>query len=193
MIKPRDYDNVQASTYGDAELNAPVPGGHGVTILKAETGKDDYGDKLVLYFDIKEGSESDGYYKAKYERAKSYGDDAKWQGIFNQYIFTKDGQTNPFFKGLISSIEKSNPGYTWSWQEEMLKGKKLGLIFREEKFYGKKDGLLHSVVRPAWACDWDSYEAIPAPKPKEPKEPKNTAPLFETEMTPNDDDDDLPF
>ena len=44
-----------------------------------------------------------------------------------------------FFKGTITSIEKSNKGYTWDNDETKLKGKKIGLVLYEEE-YVKNDG-----------------------------------------------------
>ena len=38
------------------------------------------------------------------------------------------------FKGFIKSVEESNPGYVWNWDESTLKGKKVGLILQEEEF-----------------------------------------------------------
>lgn len=179
MNKPLDYDRAQAATYGDAGQQEPVsPGGHGVEILKAETGKDSYGDYLLLSFDIKEGSEYDDFFRKKYSRQldfartqteKKYGDPT-WQGTFRQYIYEKDGTTNKFFKGLITSIEKSNPPYKFNWDESTLKKKRLGLVFREEEFIGRNDQQKHTTVRAAWACDWDSFPDMPVPAIKKLKE-----------------------
>ena len=193
MIKPSDYDSVQAASYGDAEANAPQPGGHGCIIHKGAVVKDDYGEKLVLWFDIKEGSDSDGFYAKRYERDKQYAKDGaspKWRGEFKQPIYTKDNTTSPYFKGLIHSIEKSNPGYTWTWREDTLKGKRLGLVFREEEFIGKNDGQLHTTTRAAWACDWDSYPQMPAPNKKLLK--KDAAARQPQQLTPADEET-LPF
>ena len=38
------------------------------------------------------------------------------------------------FKTFTTSIEKTNPGYIWNWEENTLVGKKFGGIFGYEEF-----------------------------------------------------------
>ena len=38
----------------------------------------------------------------------------------------------PFFKGFITAVEKTNPGYTWDWDEKKLIGKNVIAVFGEE-------------------------------------------------------------
>ena len=49
-----------------------------------------------------------------------------------------DGLGTPFFKGLMTSIEKSNPGYSFPWgqqgNEKTLVKKKFGAIMGREEF-----------------------------------------------------------
>ena len=194
MIKPRDYDSAEARTSFAEDIPQPTPGGHGCIIYKAETVRDDYGEKMVLSIDIHENGEFDDYYKKRYNRALSFDKSAKWPGLYRQPILTKDGATSPFFKGLITSIENSNSGYRWNWDENSLKGKKVGMVFRPEQYKGKTDGAIHTTVRPAFACDYDSVDAMPVPKMKPYVEKKTSSSLFpETQMTPADSDPDLPF
>ncbi len=55
-----------------------------------------------------------------------------------------EGKQLPFFKGMISCIEKSNEGYEWNWDEKTLKGKKIGVLFGREQYMmnGQKNGRL---------------------------------------------------
>lgn len=46
----------------------------------------------------------------------------------------------PFFKGFITAIEKSNPGYKWDWDESKLVGKYAMAIVGEEEYL--KDGVV---------------------------------------------------
>ena len=194
MFKPRDYDTAQAAT-GEFVSAQLTPGGHGVLILKAEAVTlDRDGTKVPqihVYFDIAEGSEYDNYFKQKYEASKKFRPDtAKWQGIFRQNVYAQDGEsTNPYFKGLITSIENSNPMYKWTWDEHTLKGKKLGMVFRERDFEVPSTGEIKTTVEAAWACDWDAYESMPVPKKKE---LVKKTPAFPQQMTETQDDD-LPF
>ena len=39
-----------------------------------------------------------------------------------------------FFKGFITAVEKSNPGYQWDWDENKLIGKNVIAVFGEEEY-----------------------------------------------------------
>ena len=39
-----------------------------------------------------------------------------------------------FFKGFITAVEKSNPGYQWDWDESKLIGKNVIAVFGEEEY-----------------------------------------------------------
>lgn len=43
-----------------------------------------------------------------------------------------------FFKGFITAVEKSNPGYHWNWDEKTLIGKNVIAVFGDEEYV--KDG-----------------------------------------------------
>ena len=51
-----------------------------------------------------------------------------------------------FFKGFIKTIENSNVGYVWDWDETKLKGKKVCGVFQYEE-YEKQDGTKGIKVR----------------------------------------------
>lgn len=44
------------------------------------------------------------------------------------------GNGLPFFKGVLTSLEESNPGFRWNWDESTLVGKKVGGVFGREQF-----------------------------------------------------------
>lgn len=91
-------------------------------------------EQLVLLFDIAEG-EQKGFYQKQFDSRKRSNSDAKWSGVYKQFTHDKDNQVaNPFFKGVICSIEKSNNGYRWDWNEKSLVGKRFGGIFGREQF-----------------------------------------------------------
>ena len=86
--------------------------------------------------------------------------------MYYQSTKSTDGSTNGFYKGLIASIEKSNPGYTWNFDENTLIGKKVGFIFREEEFYGQK-GDVATATKPYQARSVDVIRAgVPVPEKK---------------------------
>lgn len=98
-------------------------------------------EMMVLCFDILEGSQKDGYVGVNYDYKDFYDKqfklrrqsdpNTKWGGIYRQLTH---GDSLPFFKGIITSIEKSNPGYRWNWDERTLVGKVVGGIFQREEF-----------------------------------------------------------
>lgn len=99
--------------------------------------------QLVLQIDIAEGDYKNYYsdlYSADLERI---GSNAKWRngGLFRQGW---EGKSLPYFRGLMTCIEKSNDGFYWgkdpkgsgaeNWDEKTLKGKKIGVLFGREQF-----------------------------------------------------------
>lgn len=138
MLKPLDYENVQAnSSY------TPLPaGGYVCRIMGVQEAATMNGKpSLHVSLDIAEGPEANRFtneYRADTRQ------DKKWDCIFRQTITTNDGGTNPFFKGLITAIEESN-GMTVQWTDNQeafaaqFKGKLVGVIFGREE-YEKNNG-----------------------------------------------------
>lgn len=107
-------------------------GGYILKILGANKEKSRNGqDMLVLSFDIVEGEYAD-YFTKKWKRAKEQGQDYKW-GCKYYLVIGNDGYEGRL-KALTTSVEKSNSGYTWYWNEESFVGKLVGGIFREEDY-----------------------------------------------------------
>lgn len=146
-MKPiHDYASARAYTGENERL--PV-GGHicqirGARCDTARNGK----EMLVLAFDIKEGGEYDGFYKRRFDRMKASNADAKWPGLYYAVTTNNEGGTNPMFKGLITCIEESNPGYQWNWNENSLNGKLVGFNFGEEEYKHQSTGEIRTNVKP---------------------------------------------
>ena len=64
--------------------------------------------------------------------------DKKWDNNAVRYLGF-EGDSVAFFKGFITSVENSNTGYKWDWDEAKLKGKKICGVFQYEE-YEKQDG-----------------------------------------------------
>ena len=84
---------------------------------------------LKITYDIVEGELKGHYTNLKKEKG--------WE--LPMFIASYKDSALPFFKGTITSIEKSNKGYAWDNDETKLKGKKIGLVLFEEE-YVKNDG-----------------------------------------------------
>lgn len=97
--------------------------------------------QIVILFDVAEGEYKD-FYKAQYEAARRMdAKSAKWKGVHKQIM---DGSSLPFFKGLMTSIERSNQGYIFPWgvegNEKTLVGKKFGAVMGREQFETRDGG-----------------------------------------------------
>lgn len=143
---------------------------------------------LEVDYDIDEG-ENKGYYAKNSQ--------GRWRGfIIRSY---KDSSL-PYFKGFITSVEKSNASYKWDWDEKKLIGKKIVVNFREEE-YVNKDGEVKTIVK---GFEFRSTESLKQGKVKthdklwtledQHKERPHTEPtITDTATGEKISDDDLPF
>ena len=197
MIKrPTNWDTVKE--FSDRQ-KLPL-GAYVCKIRKAAVQSNEYGDQLCILFDIAEGEHKD-YFDADFKANTRA--DKKWKGVLRQFVpldngSEKDEWTKSSFKGLITSVEKSNPGYAWNWDENSLNGKHVGILFRNEEWeYEGKNGW---AVRPFRAISTDSVRSgdytLPADKPL--KNKTVAAPSYGEYSSGgfseiSDDDGDLPF
>jgi len=188
MKKPQGYDETKA--YGEYEtLKA---GGYKCIIKKVVEEETTNGKKyLKVGFDIAEGEYKD-FYQKKF--AKDNRENPKWSGIWTVFEEGYEPNTaNQKFVGLITSVEKSNEGFEFNWKaennEETLKDKKVGLVFREEEFEGT-DGQVHTGVKPFYAISYEKAEETKIPNKKElPKKGEAYEDIINSSIT----DEELPF
>ena len=109
------------------EFERVVPGGYVCGITKVTDVPDQ--EYLMIEYDIAEGPKKN-YYRQLNE-AKGF-----WGGKF---VKSYKEKALPFFKGFITAVENSNPGYCWDNNELNLKRKLIGLVLGEEE-YRKHDG-----------------------------------------------------
>ena len=129
-----NYDKTHAYSEGN---RLPV-GGYVLKIMnvKEEVGQNGNSGQLVIAFDVAEGDQA-GFYQKNY--AAQTGEDKKWKGSTRLWIPKDDGSeqdewTKRKFKTFIVSVEDSNDGYHWDWDETKLKGKIVGGIFNEKEW-----------------------------------------------------------
>jgi len=182
MRKYDGYEQAEAFTW---EFETLEPGGYICKILKVQAKEKDYGTLLRIAFDIVEG-EHEGYYKRRFESKKQSNPDAKWPGMYYQTIKQDDLR---YFKGFMTSIETSNPGFKWNWDEKKLTGKLFGGIFGEEE-YEKTDGSIGTSVKCRFVR---SVDAIKEEKFKVPEKKRLQPSLNEPNYTTQDFEDELPF
>ena len=174
----------------------PLPaGGYVAKILNAKVEEYSWGEVLVISFDIAEGEYKDFFSKQYKENTR---EDKKWKGNFrltvpnegNQYF---DSQKRTF-GNAIWAIEESNPGYHWDWNEAALKGKMVGVLFRNRE-WEMSDG------RSGWStecCTFVSVEDVRTgnfkqPKDKALKRKESYSSNQFSEMVEIDSTEDLPF
>lgn len=167
--KPEGYDESWAAT---EEAQALPAGCYVCAIRQVTTQTVNEREQFVVLFDIAEGEQKD-FYQKQYDAARATQPDAKWRGIYKQYM---DGSSLPFFKGLIVSIEKSNPGYSFPWgvrsNEKTLAGKKFGAVMGREQFQAS-DGTLKWATKIVQVRSLDGLKSaeIPEDKPYVPQGP----------------------
>lgn len=186
-MKPIQNFTVEKST------SSTLPaGGYTATIINQKIDRYDWGEVLVLSFDI-----NDGEYKNFF--TKQYNDntreDKKWKG--NLRLTVPDENSKYFesnkrvFSNAIWAIENSNEGYKWNWDEKTLEGKKVGVLFRNKEW--EKDG------QTGWTtecCAFESVENIKNGNFKMPKDKplkKATQSSYFTDIKNVDSGEDLPF
>ena len=191
--KPNNWNEVQE--FSDRQ-KLPL-GAYVCKVKQVRIQDNSYGSQLCMLFDIAEG-EYAGYFQKDF--ASNTAQDKKWRGVLRVWIPADDGSekdeiTKRSFKGMVTSFEKSNPGYVWDWNENSLVGKQVGVLFRNEEWdYNGKHGW---AVRPFRAISVDVVrdESYTLPKDKPLSAAANVAPT-----NPNlgngfveVEDDDLPF
>lgn len=138
----KDFDKVEAKGMDDFK-GLPI-GAYECVIKDArlnhneETGK----NTLKISIDIASGEYKDYFLKA-YETDTRV--DRKWNNNAIRYI-AYEGDNVSYFKGFITTVENSNVGYKWNWEESTLKGKKVCGVFQYEE-YEKQDGTKGIKVR----------------------------------------------
>ena len=163
--KPNNWESVQEFTEREKlPLGAYVCKVKGVRVEAS-----DYGEQLVIQFDIAEGEYAD-FYKREY--AANTMANKKFKGVHRVWLPRDDGSekdewTKSTFKGMCTAFEKSNPGYVWNWNEQTLIGRMIGILFRNEEW--EYDGKTGWAVRPFRAISADTVRSgdytLPKDKP----------------------------
>ena len=140
MKKIENWDSIETNEY--IENEKLKLGGH-ICIIKNVKNYNHNGiDKISLELDIAEGDQKD-FYQKKYDER---GDNAKFwdDGATLSFVAepTED-KDKSYIKGLIKAIESYNSNYKWDWDEEKLKGKKIGVNFSLKEYQGS-DGNIYT-------------------------------------------------
>ena len=131
ITKPQGYDEAPAYTGEFASLPAGL---YVCEILGVKQEEHNGHSRFVMQFDIAEGDQK-GFYQKQYNAEKQMNQEAKYKGIHRQNM---EEQGLPFFKGLMTSVERSNQGFHFPWgtqgNEKTLVGKRFGAVMGREEF-----------------------------------------------------------
>lgn len=161
--KPNNWNDVKEFT---ERKKLPV-GAYVCRVKKVAVQDNGFGAQLCLLFDIVDGEYS-GFYADDFKHNTR--NDKKWKGVLRLFLPVDDGSekdewTKSTFKGMVTSIEKSNPGYIWNWDENSLVGKLVGILFRNEEW--EYEGKTGWTARPFRAISVDSVQDCDYTIPKE--------------------------
>lgn len=146
MRMPTGYNEAAAQRPG--EFQGIEPGNYCGVILNAAEGETQNGSPFIEFaVDILDGKYA-RYYQKDYNAQKPIDGVKKWRGTVRYFTTEK---ALGMLKGAFESIEESNPGYKWDWNEATLKGKKVGLRIRREQ-YEASDHTLKFATKPYAFC-----------------------------------------
>ena len=123
-------------------------------------------EQLILKIDMDSKDKQPGYYSKKFQSdATTNALNAKWKGYYKLSI-PEDGSEDYIkanFKTLITSVEQSNPGYVWNWEENTLVGKKFCGVFGIEEFKNDKGDVI-AFTRCRYIRSTENMDKIEIPK-----------------------------
>lgn len=135
MEKINNWNEVEAKGMEDFK-SLPI-GAYECVIKEANVHKNEETGKETfrVAVDIAIGDYKD-YYQRRYDNNTN--SNKKWDNNATRYLAFQ-GDNAAYFKGFITCVENSNPGYTWNWEEKTLVGKKICGVFQYEE-YENQDG-----------------------------------------------------
>lgn len=122
---------------GMEDFKALPIGAYECIIRKAEvyTNPNNGKESFKVEVDIASG-EYKGYFQKRFDNNTN--STKTWDNNSTRYLAFQ-GDNIAYFKGFITCIENSNPGYIWDWNETKLTGKKICGVYQYEE-YEKQDG-----------------------------------------------------
>lgn len=191
----KQYAGFEAKKAGGAREILPA-GGYICEIKTAKVEEYQGGkfSSLVMAIEVIEGDYK-GFWKKDFDNNTN--EDKKWRGRFAISIPKDDGSemdawTKRTFNNFIWAVQESNPGYEWNWDEKTLKGKKIGILYREREWeYNGNTGWTTEAGGAISVDDCRNGKFKPL-KPKPLKNKVNTSGSG-TVAAEEEDDDGLPF
>ena len=131
MIKKYDGQKAEKAT-----SNTPLPaGGYVAKIRTAKIEEYQWGNVLIIAFDIAEGDYA-GFFKKQFDANPN--EDKKWKGTYRLTIPEEGSKyfdsNRRIFNNFIYALEDSNDGYHYDCDEKKFKDKLIGVLFRNKQW-----------------------------------------------------------
>lgn len=169
MIHYSNFDKVQTQEQGTGVRSLPA-GGYVAQIVGAvltET-RNTHEPMIEIRLEIAEG-EYKGIFQSKVQTPGTW----PFNGTYRLSLpadpnASADDWRLQRFKGIISAVSESNKGFRWADDERALRGRFVGVLFRDEEFIGQQDGQPHTSSKPFVFCSVDRIRRgdFQVPKPK---------------------------
>jgi hypothetical protein len=153
------YSEAKAMNFSQVE-RLPI-GGYILNIFDVKEDSNDYGDVIILAFDIAEG-EQKGFFKKQYENSTL--ENKKWKGTYRLKIPTQKSNSEDdekkykrslgFFKSQIEAIAESNNikiDCSKEWNINILKNKKVGALFGNKEW----EMVINGQTKSGWFTNCD--------------------------------------
>ena len=137
LVKPSNYDEIQVNQ----EFERLELGGHKGIIKSVEeyTSTISGNTSLKVEVDTATDDKQPNYFQKQYDENTNA--DKRWSSSGTKYVSLKqDENCIKMLKAFITSVENSNPNFTYDWNKDVdqLKGKKVGLVFGLEEYENDK-------------------------------------------------------
>ena len=137
LVKQSNYDKIQVNQ----EFERLELGGHKGIIknIIEYTSAISGNTSLKVEVDTSSDDKQPNYFQKQFDENTNM--DKKWSNSGTKYVSLKqDENCIKMLKAFITSVENSNPNFTYDWNKEVdqLKGKKVGLVFGLEEYQNDK-------------------------------------------------------
>ena len=137
LVKPSNYDKIQVNQ----EFERLELGGHKGIIknIIEYTSAISGNTSLKVEVDTSSDDKQPNYFQKQFDENTNM--DKKWSNSGTKYVSLKqDENCIKMLKAFITSVENSNPNFTYDWNKEVdqLKGKNVGLVFGLEEYQNDK-------------------------------------------------------
>lgn len=181
MNKPSGYDSAKAKTGFQEALE--IKPFIGIIVNVLDNPSKNGNEMMTLHLDVAEGNQK-GFFEKKFTTKTKF--EKKWH--FCHYRLITEENTE-YLKGDIESIEKSNPGFVFDFNDiQKIIGLKIGVNPRSEEYAGK-DGNIYSSPKPLYLFPIQDIDKQKVLKTKKIAVEKNES----SEQNNNSDSSDLPF